>query len=125
MTRIPAKSDQAPAPAGPYSPSVRIGGLVAASGQVGTDANGVLLDGVRAQTRQALMNVVANLAASGASADDVISVHVFLTDPSQFTAMNEAYATVFAEPYPARTTVFVGLPEGMLVEIDALAVVGP
>jgi 2-iminobutanoate/2-iminopropanoate deaminase len=35
------------------------------------------------------------------------------------------YAEAFAEPYPTRTTVYVGLPEGLLVEIDALAVVGP
>jgi len=123
MARIAAKSDRTPAPAGPYSPSVRIGSLVAGSGQVGTDADGVLLSGVAAQTRQALTNVLENLAANGACADDVISVRVFLTDPSHFAAMNQAYATMFTEPYPTRTTVFVGLPEGMLVEIDALAVV--
>ena len=125
MTRRPAKSDRTPPPAGPYSPSVRIGALVAGSGQVGTDTDGRLQDGVGAQTRQALTNLVDNMAAGGASADDVISVRVFLTDPSQFAAMNEAYAAVFTEPYPARTTVFVRLPEGMLVEIDALAVIGP
>jgi enamine deaminase RidA (YjgF/YER057c/UK114 family) len=38
--------------------------------------------------------------------------------------MNDVYAEFVGEPYPARTTVFVGLAEGMLVEIDALAVVG-
>ncbi len=123
MTRIPGKSDQAPPPAGPFSPSVRIGTLVAGSGQVGVDTNGVLLTGVGAQTRQALMNVLANMAASGATPDDVISVHIFLTDPSQYGEMNEAYAAVFTDPYPARTTVYVGLPAGVLVEVDALAVV--
>jgi enamine deaminase RidA (YjgF/YER057c/UK114 family) len=38
--------------------------------------------------------------------------------------MNEAYERFFTAPYPARTTVYVGLPPGFLVEIDALASVG-
>jgi enamine deaminase RidA (YjgF/YER057c/UK114 family) len=37
--------------------------------------------------------------------------------------MNEVYAKFVGEPFPCRTTVFVGLPPGMLVEIDVLAVV--
>jgi enamine deaminase RidA (YjgF/YER057c/UK114 family) len=101
---------------------VRIGSVVAGAGQVGAGADGTLVDGVGAQTRLALANVLANMAASGASADDVISVRVFLTERAHFTEMNEAYAAAFTEPYPARTTVYVGLPEGVLVEIDALAV---
>ncbi|GAA1996638.1 RidA family protein [Catenulispora subtropica] len=124
MVRIAASSDQSPPPAGPYSPSARIGQIVAAAGQGGFTAAGELLEGVGAQTRQALENIVANLAANGAGERDIISVRVFLTDPSQFKEMNEAYEGIFSEPYPARTTVYVGLPAGMLVEIDALAVVG-
>jgi enamine deaminase RidA (YjgF/YER057c/UK114 family) len=55
--------------------------------------------------------------------DDVGRMGVFLTTPDHFAAMNSAYAEYWgdAEP-PARTTVFVGLPAGMLVEIDAVAV---
>jgi enamine deaminase RidA (YjgF/YER057c/UK114 family) len=64
------------------------------------------------------------LEASGASMDDVVTMRVFLTDTAQFGEMNEVYAEAFRAPYPARTTVYVGLPDGLLVEIDALAVVG-
>jgi 2-iminobutanoate/2-iminopropanoate deaminase len=32
------------------------------------------------------------------------------------------YSTFVSAPFPGRTTVYVGLPAGMLVEIDALAV---
>lgn len=124
MTRIAASAKNSPAPAGPYSPSARIGGIVAAAGQGGFTADGELLSGVAAQTRQALENLIANLEANGAGEQDIISVRVFLTDPSQFEEMNGAYKEVFSEPYPARTTVYVGLPKGMLVEIDALAVLG-
>ncbi len=49
---------------------------------------------------------------------------VYLTRVEDFVAMNQVYATVFSEPYPARTTVYVGLPPGLLVEIDAVARIG-
>lgn len=123
MSRTAAHSPTAPSPAGPYSPSVRIGSIVAGAGQAGATSDGVLLEGVGPQTDQALTNLLASLAANGATADDVISVRVFLTDPGQFAEMNDAYRKHFAEPYPARTTVYVGLPPGILVEIDALAVI--
>jgi reactive intermediate/imine deaminase len=103
---------------------VRIGGIVAAAGQVGSTPDGTVLDGVGPQTRQALANVAAVLEASGANLADVLTVRVFLTDTSQFAEMNAVYAEVFEKPYPTRTTVYVGLPDGLLVEIDALAVVG-
>jgi 2-iminobutanoate/2-iminopropanoate deaminase len=125
VSRTAGLTDRAPQPAGPYSQSVRIGGIVAAAGQVGSTPDGAMLDGVGPQTRQALANVAAVLEASGAALDDVITVRVFLTDVSQFEEMNTAYAEVFDEPYPTRTTVYVGLPAGLLVEIDALAVVEP
>ena len=122
MARTAGRSDQAPPPAGPYSPSARIGSLVAGSGQAGITADGVIVAGVGPQTRQTLSNLLASLMAAGATSDDVITVRVFLTDPADFEAMNAEYQTFFAEPYPARTTVYVGLPPGLLVEIDALAV---
>lgn len=124
MSRTEGRTDQAPLPAGPYSQSVRIGDLVAAAGQVGILPDGTVVDGVGPQTRQALANVAKVLEASGASMDDVVTMRVFLTDTAQFGEMNEVYAEAFRAPYPARTTVYVGLPDGLLVEIDALAVVG-
>jgi 2-iminobutanoate/2-iminopropanoate deaminase len=97
---------------------------VACAGQAGVDpATGELVgDDVRAQTRQALVNLRAALEASGASLDDVIRVGVFLSDPDDFQPMNEVYAGFFDPPRPARTTVFVRLPGRMKVEVDALAV---
>lgn len=122
MTRIPSSSDQAPPPAGPYSPAIRVGGQVFASGQAGFTKDGELLSGITSQTRQTLENLLAVLASAGASEQDVVRVGVFLTDVADFAAMNEVYASVFSEPFPARTTVYVDLPPGMLVEIDAIAV---
>jgi 2-iminobutanoate/2-iminopropanoate deaminase len=124
MPRVPARTDKAPKPAGPYSQAVRIDNIVAAAGQAGITPTGDVVEGVGAQTKQALANIAAALEAAGASMADVVSYRVFLTDTSQFEEMNAAYAEAVGEPYPARTTVYVGLPPGLLVEIDALAVVG-
>jgi 2-iminobutanoate/2-iminopropanoate deaminase len=114
----------APAPVGPYSQSVRVGDLVAAAGQAGVDpATGELVSAdVSEQTDQTLRNIAACLAASGAGLDDVIRVDVYLTSTDDYAAMNAVYARWFTEPYPARTTVYVGLAAGLKVEITALAV---
>lgn len=123
MPRSTTTTEHAPTPAGPYSQHARIGNVVQAAGQVGFLPDGTLLEGVGEQTRQALNNVLAVLEAAGASERDIIGVRVFLTDVSQFEEMNAVYETAFSEPRPARTTVYVGLPPGLLVEIDALAVI--
>jgi 2-iminobutanoate/2-iminopropanoate deaminase len=50
---------------------------------------------------------------------------MFLTTMTDFAAMNEVYAEVFAERRPARSTVAVaGLPMGAEVEIEIVAGVG-
>ena len=47
---------------------------------------------------------------------------IFLSDIRDFPAMNAVYAEMFAEPYPARTTIGVAsLPLGARVEIELMA----
>ena len=121
--RVTASTPDAPRPAGPYSQSTRVANIVQSAGQVGYRPDGTLVDGVGEQTRQALRNVLAVLAASGAAETDIVSVRVYLTDVEHFSEMNEAYAELLSEPYPSRTTVYVGLRPGLLVEIDALAII--
>jgi 2-iminobutanoate/2-iminopropanoate deaminase len=117
-------TDRAPQPVASYSQAIQAGNLLQVAGQVGVDpATGELAgDEVAEQTRQTLDNLVAVLEAARATLRDVIMMRVYLTDQAHFAAMNEVYAGFVGEPFPARTTVFVGLAEGMLVEIDALAV---
>jgi len=116
-------TEQAPTPVGPYSQSVRIGGLIAVAGQVGRDsATGLMADGVAAQTELTFRNIKAVLETQGATLDDVLRVDVYLTTVDHFAEMNAVYATWFSKPYPARTTVYVGLAPGDLVEITVLAV---
>jgi 2-iminobutanoate/2-iminopropanoate deaminase len=55
----------------------------------------------------------------------VVKTTVFLTDMADFTAMNEVYGKAFGSHRPARSTVAVsGLPKGVKVEIEAIAVRG-
>jgi len=112
--------------AGPYSPTATIGRLIAVAGQAGLDpeTGAVVSDDVGEQTAQALQNISDVLAVAGSSLDDVLSVRVFLADLADFDAMNEVYRRYFAEPYPARATVSVGLPATMKIEIEAFAVKG-
>jgi 2-iminobutanoate/2-iminopropanoate deaminase len=124
MTRTTISTPDAPPPPGPFSQCVRAGDLVFCAGQSGHTVDGDIADDITAQTEQCLRNVLAVLAAGGATETDVVRVGVFLTDQGHFAAMNEVYARVFSQPYPARTTVYVGLPAGMLIEVDAVAAVG-
>jgi reactive intermediate/imine deaminase len=124
MARQAGVTARAPQPIGPYSQSVQIGRLVHAAGQGADDPSTGELAGpdIESQTRQCLRNVEEVLAARGASMDDVLRVGVFLVHRSDFAGMNEVYRTFFSDPPPARTTVYVGLPGDLRVEIDALAV---
>ena len=124
MAKSAGHTGDAPEPAGPYSQSVRAGSFVAAAGQVGIDpqTGEVVSEDIREQTRQALKNVQAVLAASGATLGDVIRLGVFLTSLDDFGPMNEIFEEMLPEPLPARTTVYVSLPPNLKIEIDALAI---
>jgi 2-iminobutanoate/2-iminopropanoate deaminase len=120
-------STEAPAAIGPYSQGIRHGPYVWTSGQIGLDpSSGELVAGdVRDQTRQALANLAAVLAAAGSSLALVVKTTVFLVDMADFSAMNAVYAAHFSGPAPARSTVAVAaLPKGARVEVEAVAVVG-
>ncbi|HTG48166.1 MAG TPA: Rid family detoxifying hydrolase [Actinomycetota bacterium] len=123
MTRDARQPEGLPRPTSPYSPVVVGAGLAFISGQVALDASGrIVPGGIAEQTRQVLTNLRACLEAAGATMDDVVKVTAFLADLGDFAAFNEEYAGHFAEPRPARSTVEVGLAAGLLVEIEAVAV---
>lgn len=119
-------TDKAPKAAGPYSQAVVHDGLVYVSGQIPVDpATGSVPEGMAAQAEQALKNLSAVLEAAGSGTGRALKVTVFISDMSQFAAVNEVYARFFAEPYPARTCVeSPHLPKGVMIEIDAIGIVG-
>ncbi len=123
MPKTVVLTDRAPAPVGPYSQAIRAGSLLFVAGQIPIDpATGAMPDGIAQQTRLALQNVQAVLQAAGASLRDVVKTTVFLLDLADFGAMNEVYATFFAQEPPARACVQVArLPKDARVEIEAIA----
>ncbi len=117
------RSPTAPPPIGPYSQGISEGRLVFCSGQVGLDIKTTeLAQGVGPQTFLALRNLDEVLVAAGLSLNNVVKTTVFLTDMTDFSAMNEEYSKHFSPPYPARSTVQVSsLPRGAKVEIEVIA----
>lgn len=109
---------------GPYSHAVDAGELIFLSGQTPLDTTtGKLVAGsIGEQTQQCFNNLFSVLSAANLTAADVVNVQVYLTDMNDFAAMNAVYATQFAKPYPARTTIGVAsLPMGARVEIGLVA----
>ena len=126
MSKEPIRTDQAPQPGGAYSQGMRVGNLVFVSSQgPGDPQTGKLAgDTIEEQTAQTLKNVLAILAAAGATPADVVKVTVYLSDLSLFARYNAVYTSMFPDPKPARTTVGSILPTGMLIVIDAIAQIG-
>ena len=117
-------SELAPKAVGPYSQAIVAAGFLFASGQLPIDpATGEFPEGgVKEQTRQSLTNVTNVLAEAGLNLSNVVKTTVYLADMADFAAMNEVYATFFAEPFPARSAVAVKtLPKNALVEVEVVA----
>jgi 2-iminobutanoate/2-iminopropanoate deaminase len=121
------RTEDAPAPVGPYSQAVVHEGLLYASGQIPIDpATNALVEGdIETQTEQIFANLRAVLKAAGTSLDHVVRATVYLVDLTLFSRVNAVYAQHFVgEPKPARVTIqAAALPLGAQVEIDVIAVV--
>jgi 2-iminobutanoate/2-iminopropanoate deaminase len=89
------------------------------------DSSPVLVDGgAPAQLGRALANAEQLLRDHGASPEDVVKTTVFVTDPGQFPAVNDAYVAFFGDHRPARSMVAVSaLPAGAAVEVEVWAYV--
>ncbi len=127
MTRAIITTDQAPAAIGPYSQAVQTKDLLFISGQIPIDpTTGELVSGdIREETRQAMQNLGAILAAAGSSYDRIVKTTLYIRDMDQFTVINEIYAEFFSDNPPARACVEVArLPRDVGVEVEAIALLG-
>ena len=124
MTRTAVSSDEAPAALGPYSQAIVAGNMVFCSGMAGIDpTTGEAAEGIEAQTEQALLNLAAVLSAAGCSMNDVVKTTIFYADVDDFSRLNDVYARHMPDPPPARSApAHVRLPRGLLVSIEAIAV---
>ncbi len=120
-------TDRAPQAIGPYSQGVRAGGFVFFSGQIPLfAATGEVCTGdIREQTELVMANVGGMLAAAGLDFSAVVKSTIFLADLANFAVVNEIYGRFFPADPPARSTVEVqGLPKGVGVEIEIIALAG-
>jgi reactive intermediate/imine deaminase len=117
----------APTPVAPFSHATEVDGWVFVTGQMPTlpdDDTAPLPDGIEAQTRRVMDNLILVLDGLGLGLAHVVSVRIFLTRFEQdYAPMNEVYRGYFpADRLPARTCVGVtALARGALVEIDLIA----
>ena len=129
MNRQVIRTDNAPAPVGPYNQAIAArGSMIFVAGQIPLNPSTGEIVGdadVTQQTQQVMANLEAILTASGAKFQDVVKTTVFLADMNDFAAMNAVYAQYFDEATaPARACVQVArLPKDVLVEIDCIAVI--
>lgn len=119
-------TDKAPAAIGPYSQAVKVGNFVYTSGAIPVDPKSgeVVAGGVAQQAEQAIRNLAAVLAGTGAGLDKVIKTTVFIKDMNDFAVINEVYKKFFTSDFPARSCVEVArLPKDVLIEIECVAVI--
>lgn len=123
MSKDIVRTRNAPAPIGPYSQAVKLGGLVFVAGQGGKHpVSGDIPSDVQGQSRQVMENLKAILEAAGSSMDKVVKTTCYLSDMDNFAAFNEIYGQYFASEPPARTTIQAArLPMDILVEVEVIA----
>ncbi len=109
---------------GSFAPTRRAGGFVYASAVGPVDEKGALVSGdIKAQTKRALENLDRRLQGAGSSLAQAAAVNVYLKNPSDFDAMNEAYRGFFAKEPPTRTTIGArGAMKDSLVEMGAIGI---
>jgi 2-iminobutanoate/2-iminopropanoate deaminase len=126
--KVIIRTDKAPAAVGPYEQGIKWDQLLFTAGQIPRDpVTGELrTSNIKEQTRTVLENLKAVLEAGGSSLDRILKITVYLTDLREFSDMNEVFEEYFPKNRPARTTVEVsGLPLGVGIEIDAIALAIP
>lgn len=118
------RTENAPAPIGPYNQAVQYGNMLFVSGQIALDPkDGTLFVGdIATETEKVMENIKAILTEAGMDFSNIIKTSIFLMDMGKFATVNEVYARYFTDNFPARETVQVaGLPKGVQVEISVIA----
>lgn len=120
------KTNQAPAPIGPYNQAILTGNTLYISGQIALNPETMELETnkLEQETKRVMENLKAILAEAGMDFENIIKTSIFISDMNNFAKINEVYGTYFnAETAPARETVEVAnLPKFVNVEISAIAV---
>ena len=118
------KTENAPAPIGPYNQAVMAGNMLFISGQIPLDAKSgeLKMGSIEEETHLVMKNLEAILTEAGMNFSNVVKTSIFLTDMALFAQVNEIYGSYFSSDFPARETIAVkGLPKNVNVEISMIA----
>ena len=119
----PISTNKAPAAIGPYSQAIQWGDVVFISGQVAfIPGSGELNNNTfEDEANQVIDNLDAICKEAGGGLDNILKLSIFLTDLSNFDAVNNLMKERFSEPFPARSTIEVSrLPKDVNIEMDAI-----
>ena len=119
----PISTNKAPAAIGPYSQAIQWGDVVFISGQVAfLPGSGELNNNTfEDEVNQVIDNLDAICKEAGGGLDNILKLSIFLTDLSNFDAVNNLMKERFSEPFPARSTIEVSrLPKDVNIEMDAI-----
>ena len=119
----PISTNKAPAAIGPYSQAIQWGDVVFISGQVAfIPGSGELNNNTfEDEVNQVIDNLDAICKEAGGGLDNILKLSIFLTDLSNFDAVNNLMKERFSEPFPARSTIEVSrLPKDVNIEMDAI-----
>lgn len=116
-------SDNLPQAIGPYSPAVKVNGMIYTSAQVPVTLDGTMVErDIKIQTRQVLSNLRTLLEDANSGIERVVKVSVYLENIEDFGVVNVLFAEAFGDHKPARSTISVkNLPKNSLIMIDAIA----
>ena len=119
----PISTNKAPAAIGPYSQAIQWVDVVFISGQVAfLPGSGELNNNTfEDEVNQVIDNLDAICKEAGGGLDNILKLSIFLTDLSNFDAVNNLMKERFSEPFPARSTIEVSrLPKDVNIEMDAI-----
>jgi 2-iminobutanoate/2-iminopropanoate deaminase len=111
----------------PIPMGARVGNILYSSGIPGVDpANGKLGADAASQARFAFANLRTLLQVGGAGLEQVVRLTVYLKDSSAREPVNAEWLKCFPDPHdrPARHTLTYDLQHGMLLQLEAVAVIG-
>ncbi|MEN8718187.1 MAG: Rid family detoxifying hydrolase [Sulfurovum sp.] len=116
-------SDNLPQAIGPYSPAVKVNGMIYTSAQVPITLDGTLVENdIKVQTRQVLSNLRTLLEDANSGMENVVKVSVYLKNIDDFGIVNVLFAEAFHDHKPARSTISAkDLPLNALIMVDCIA----
>ena len=125
MRRKVISTKNSPDAIGPYNQAILSGNTLYCSGQIAInpETGSLVTDTINGETHQVMKNISEVLKAADMDFSNVVKCSIFMSNMSDYTIINEVYASYFSDNHPAREAVQVSaLPKNVNVEISVIAV---